>query len=324
VEARKELDWVVANSPNHPVARFYRAMVHRAVGNEEACWDDLQVFLEEEGGTEEYRKLASTWMRQAEKAAASYAKATMQLAPLQKLGAIWGRAQKARALVREGKIHDSVPLYQQVLAQLDAVGQKFEVSFESLDGKAMVLNFRRRAEADDKRSVAKSKAAAKVDAKRKKAKKDDRVAGAADRSAAKEQTSKRRLAIARIEAAVKEKLAWSRELTKSIRQTAHYNIACSHSRRAAEFGRATVKGAKHYEQALASLKQAVTAGWSDYGHMERDSDLDAIRGDSRYSDILIACRSRSRSRGYRQRKRSETERKMKRKVEKKPHKAEKP
>ena len=55
---------------------------------------------------------------------------------------------------------------------------------------------------------------------------------------------------------------------------AHYNIACTHS----------LAGA--IEQALASLEQAVQAGFRDKGHIESDSDLDNIRDHKQFEQVL--------------------------------------
>ena len=55
---------------------------------------------------------------------------------------------------------------------------------------------------------------------------------------------------------------------------AHYNIACTHS----------LAGA--IEQALASLEEAVQAGFQDKGHIESDSDLDNIRDHKQFEQVL--------------------------------------
>jgi len=56
--------------------------------------------------------------------------------------------------------------------------------------------------------------------------------------------------------------------------TALYNTACV----------ASLLGNK--EQALDYLKRAIEAGWRDGGWMEKDTDLDAIRGEAGYKDLL--------------------------------------
>lgn len=55
---------------------------------------------------------------------------------------------------------------------------------------------------------------------------------------------------------------------------AHYNLACAHS----------LKGEK--KAAIDALKAAVDAGYSDFAHMEKDSDLDNIRDEPGYKSLL--------------------------------------
>lgn len=55
---------------------------------------------------------------------------------------------------------------------------------------------------------------------------------------------------------------------------AHYNLACAYS----------LKG--DLSAALDALETSIEAGYSDFAHMERDSDLDNIRNESRYKSLL--------------------------------------
>lgn len=55
---------------------------------------------------------------------------------------------------------------------------------------------------------------------------------------------------------------------------AHYNLACSYSL----MGRT--------EQALQALRKAVELGYRDFKYMSQDRDLDPIRGDPRYRQLL--------------------------------------
>jgi tetratricopeptide (TPR) repeat protein len=55
---------------------------------------------------------------------------------------------------------------------------------------------------------------------------------------------------------------------------AHYNMACSY----AMLGEA--------EAGLQSLKQAIHLGYTDQAHLEADSDLDLLRSDLRYYDLI--------------------------------------
>jgi tetratricopeptide (TPR) repeat protein len=63
------------------------------------------------------------------------------------------------------------------------------------------------------------------------------------------------------------------------RPVAHYNLACSLS----------LTGQP--DEALAELAMAVRLGYRDLEHMERDSDLRAVRADPRYKSLLAMLRS---------------------------------
>ncbi len=58
------------------------------------------------------------------------------------------------------------------------------------------------------------------------------------------------------------------------RRTATYNIACGYA----------LLGEK--KEALDWLEKAVEAGWTDFAHIRRDSDLDSIRGEDRYKKLI--------------------------------------
>jgi tetratricopeptide (TPR) repeat protein len=55
---------------------------------------------------------------------------------------------------------------------------------------------------------------------------------------------------------------------------AHYNIACSYCL------------LKKYDQALNSLRKAIELGYRDFAYLRRDHDLDAIKSDPRYKQLL--------------------------------------
>jgi len=63
------------------------------------------------------------------------------------------------------------------------------------------------------------------------------------------------------------------------RATAHYNLACSLSL------------TNQVEGALGELALAVRLGYSDLEHLEKDSDLSAVRSDPRYRDFIAMARS---------------------------------
>ena len=54
----------------------------------------------------------------------------------------------------------------------------------------------------------------------------------------------------------------------------HYNLACSYSL----LGRT--------DEAIQTLEQAVTLGYHDFAHLQRDPDLDGIRRDPRYLALV--------------------------------------
>jgi Flp pilus assembly protein TadD len=55
---------------------------------------------------------------------------------------------------------------------------------------------------------------------------------------------------------------------------AHYNLACTF----ALLGR--------IDDALTALRQAILLGYRDFSYMKQDRDLDALRGDPRYRQLL--------------------------------------
>ena len=55
---------------------------------------------------------------------------------------------------------------------------------------------------------------------------------------------------------------------------AHYNLACSHS----NLGR--------INKGFAALKRALALGYRDIGHMQDDEDLENLRSDPRWIDLL--------------------------------------
>ncbi len=55
----------------------------------------------------------------------------------------------------------------------------------------------------------------------------------------------------------------------------HYNLACSYSL------------LKMAESALSALKKAIRLGYRDFAFMERDPDLEYIRKDPRYKELLF-------------------------------------
>jgi tetratricopeptide (TPR) repeat protein len=58
----------------------------------------------------------------------------------------------------------------------------------------------------------------------------------------------------------------------------HYNLACSYS----------LLGAK--DDGIRSLGRAIELGYDDLEHLEGDRDLDAIRGDARFEDLVKKIR----------------------------------
>ncbi len=62
--------------------------------------------------------------------------------------------------------------------------------------------------------------------------------------------------------------------------TVHYNLACDYSL------------LKRADLCIQTLEKALTLGYRAYKHMERDADLDFIRADSRYRELLLKYRKR--------------------------------
>jgi tetratricopeptide (TPR) repeat protein len=58
---------------------------------------------------------------------------------------------------------------------------------------------------------------------------------------------------------------------------AHYNLACSYAL------------LKKVDQALIALRQAIQLGYRDFRYMREDRDLDAVRHDPRFRQLLREC-----------------------------------
>src|SRR5262249_46003397 len=61
-------------------------------------------------------------------------------------------------------------------------------------------------------------------------------------------------------------------------QLAHYNIACAYS----------LKGDK--KPALDHFEKSLDAGFDDYDHIQKDTDLDNIRNEPRFKEIILKRR----------------------------------
>ncbi|MCE9566132.1 MAG: hypothetical protein K8U57_29270 [Planctomycetes bacterium] len=85
-----------------------------------------------------------------------------------------------------------------------------------------------------------------------------------------------------IKGRVADGLAIDRQLvaTRPSDPTAHYNLACRYAL------------LKQPDQALGSLRKAVELGYRDFGFMEEDQDLDSIRKDPRFRQLVREYRSR--------------------------------
>lgn len=69
--------------------------------------------------------------------------------------------------------------------------------------------------------------------------------------------------------------------TRPTDPTAHYNLACRYAL------------LKQSDQALGSLRKAVELGYRDFRFMEEDRDLDSIRKDPRFRQLVREYRSRA-------------------------------
>lgn len=70
------------------------------------------------------------------------------------------------------------------------------------------------------------------------------------------------------------------EVKDSVRQTVYYNIACARSMQ----GRT--------DEALTAFGQALEAGFDDFEHIEKDTDLDPIRREPRFVQLLERARQK--------------------------------
>lgn len=61
---------------------------------------------------------------------------------------------------------------------------------------------------------------------------------------------------------------------------AHYNLACSYAL------------LKRVDMSLKTLRLAVELGYSDFRYMKEDSDLEAIRHDPRFRQLIKECENR--------------------------------
>jgi len=61
---------------------------------------------------------------------------------------------------------------------------------------------------------------------------------------------------------------------------AHYNLACSYAL------------LKRIDMSLKTLRLAVELGYSDFRYMKEDSDLEAIRHDLRFKQLIKECENR--------------------------------
>jgi len=58
----------------------------------------------------------------------------------------------------------------------------------------------------------------------------------------------------------------------------HYNLACSYA----------LLGEK--KKAIETLRKAVILGYRDYSHMQEDPDLESLRNDEEFKEIIRICR----------------------------------
>ena len=72
------------------------------------------------------------------------------------------------------------------------------------------------------------------------------------------------------------------EAKASVISLAHYNSACALS----------LQGKK--EQAIDRFEKALEAGFNEFDHIDKDTDLDAIRGEKRFKDLMARWQSKAR------------------------------
>ena len=73
-----------------------------------------------------------------------------------------------------------------------------------------------------------------------------------------------------------------------------YNLACSYSL------------LKEIDKSLRSIKRAINCGYSDFEHLDHDSDLDNLRADERFKKFLSRVKNREEQMDYQSESESET------------------
>ncbi len=73
-----------------------------------------------------------------------------------------------------------------------------------------------------------------------------------------------------------------------------YNLACSYSL------------LKEIDKSLRSIKRAINCGYSDFEHLDKDSDLDNLRADERFKKFLSRVKNREEQMDYQSESESET------------------
>ncbi len=124
VEAKRELDWVVKHAPNHPVARFYRAVVNSAGGDLTSSAADLRVFLNQVAEGSNYRGKAQSMLVLIEKQLEGQSQAKRAMEQQRELMGVQERHQRAFKLMEQGQIDEAEQMYRKLLVDIDAIEQR--------------------------------------------------------------------------------------------------------------------------------------------------------------------------------------------------------
>ncbi|MCI0343468.1 MAG: protein kinase [Planctomycetales bacterium] len=250
--AREQLDWLVQNAKDQPVAHFYRALVNQHEANFTGVADDLRAFLKEIPEDSGFRRKAQAWLSGMEVGAAA-AKAEALAPGTLRFWRGWSQLTEAdRMLDQDGDLGHCEALYRQALADLESGEPAGGIVIEQV--------------------VAEPGAAA-----------PDRGKGPAQaREVLRKLGEKGRL----LDNLKKASAPWAKEFRTEALQRARYNLACALSKQCCEKDCAADRAAALRSEALENLEKAVGLGYKDRDHMRNDEDLQALRGEEKFRKLV--------------------------------------
>ncbi len=118
--AREQLDWLVENAKDQPVAHFYRALVNQHEANFTGVADDLRAFLREIPEESSFRKKAQAWLSGMEVGAAAAGAEALAPGTL-RFWRGWSQLTQAdRMLDEDEDLGQAEALYRKALADLES------------------------------------------------------------------------------------------------------------------------------------------------------------------------------------------------------------